>query len=102
MFANTTGNGVTSSTTTIGTIGAMTLGNATASSSSTTGTLILSSSGAGLGVNGKIYSADNVVIGPSQTRTLDTKLTMQGTELNIAGPHVMVYTSYTSCQYLAN
>ena len=94
VFSNLTGKAITTSTSTIGTIGALTLANTTASSSPITGTLILSGSGAGIGVNGKIYSADNHVIGPSSvTSILDHKLTLKGNVLNILGPHVAAYIS---------
>ena len=76
VYGSTTGKAITTATSGIGTIGALTLANTT-SSSPTTGTLILSGSGAGLGVNGKVFTNDNVVIGPTQTITHESKLVLR-------------------------
>lgn len=98
VYSSTTGKAITSATTGIGTIGALTLANTTASSSPTTGTLILSGSGAGLGVNGKVFTNDNVVIGPTQTITLENRLTLRGTaSSSTAGPAIASYV--TGSQY---
>ena len=69
-------------------------GDITDSSSTSTGTIITNG---GIGVAKKAYIGDNIVIGTNQTRIIDTKLTMQGTASNIAGPHKMFYT--TTDQY---
>ena len=91
VYGSTTGKAITTVTSGIGTLGALTLANTTASSSPTTGTLIISGSGAGLGVNGKVFTNDNVVIGPTQTITHESKLVLRGTVNSANGPHYNAY-----------
>lgn len=93
VFSSTTGRAITNAVSGIGTIGALTLSNATAATSSTTGTLILSGSGAGLGVNGKGYFNSNVITGPTQTIALEQTLTMRGGTNSATSPNIIAYTA---------
>ena len=47
----------------------------------------------GFAVAKKAFIGDDVVVGPSQTMTLQNKLTLRGTVTNIAGPHYSAYVS---------
>ena len=76
--------------------GILTAANSLTSSAVNNGALV---SSGGLGVNkdsyfgGSIDVLGNTIIGPNQTRILDTKLTMQGTTTSITGPHETRYVS---------
>ena len=64
--------------------------NTTDASSLTTGSFVTLG---GIAVAKKAFIGDDVVIGPSQTMTLQNKLTLRGTVTNIAGPHYSAYVS---------
>jgi hypothetical protein len=71
--------------------GFVNLSNSTASSSPTTGALV---SAGGVGITGKLYTTDNIIVGLVQTIAVDYKLTLRGTASNVsAGPHFAAYAS---------
>lgn len=76
VFSSTSGKAITTATSGIGTIGALTLANTT-----------------GLGVNEKGYFNSNVVIGPPQTIILDHMLTLRGVGGALTAPIMAAYVS---------
>ena len=68
----------------------LTQSNTTDASSLTTASIVTLG---GLAVTKKTFIGDDVVIGPSQTITQQTKLTLRGTASSTSGPHVTAYGS---------
>ncbi len=91
VFADGTGKVISTGTSAIGTIGAITLANTTDSSSVTTGTLICPG---GIGVAKKLFVGSNAVIGVATPVTQENRLTLTGTNSSTAGPHMSSYTDF--------